>query len=107
MGVVFGRISEELPRHTVVMEKATYQIRRYDPSIAVMCDYRQGWGTSADGGPFGSLARYIGVFSTPENMAKTQKAEPIAMTAPVLIDAGTNRPCLRSGQLLHDRGSPT
>ena len=91
MGVVFGRISEELPRHTVVMEKATYQIRRYDPSIAVMCDYRQGWGTSADGGPFGSLARYIGVFSTPENMAKTQKAEPIAMTAPVLIDAGTNR----------------
>ena len=91
MGVVFGRIAEEMPRHTIVQRNATYQIRRYEPSIAVMCDYSKGWGTSSDGTPFGSLARYIGVFGNPENMQPSKgKAEPIAMTAPVLIDSGAD-----------------
>ena len=87
MGMVFGRIAEELPRHSIVSKHATYQIRRYEPSIAVQCDYSRGWGNSSDGTPFGSLARYIGVFSEPENV----KRQPIAMTAPVLIDAGTEK----------------
>lgn len=53
----------------------------------MQCDYSKGWGQSADGTPFGSLARYIGVFSTPENVGKAApKPEAIAMTAPVLID---------------------
>lgn len=87
MGVVFGKISEELPRHSVVFKAASYTVRRYEPSVAVQCDYTQGWGRSADGGPFGALARYIGVFSQPENVAKSHgKPEPISMTAPVLID---------------------
>ena len=89
MGMVFGRIAEEMPRHTVVQARASYEIRRYEPSVAVMCDYASGWGASADGTPFGSLARYIGVFGRPENVqthAKAAKPEPIAMTAPVLID---------------------
>lgn len=87
MGVVFGKISEEMPRHSVVQTAATFTIRRYEPSIAVMCDYSKGWGDTGDGKVFGSLARYIGVFSTPENVAKSKQApEPIAMTAPVLID---------------------
>ena len=59
--MVFGRIAEEMPRHTVVQTRASYEIRRYEPSVAVMCDYATGWGASADGTPFGSLARYIGV----------------------------------------------
>ena len=55
MGMVFGRIAEELPRHSIVSKHATYQIRRYEPSIAVQCDYSRGWGNSSDGTPFGSL----------------------------------------------------
>ena len=54
MGMVFGRIAEELPRHSIVSKHATYQIRRYEPSIAVQCDYSRGWGNSSDGTPFGS-----------------------------------------------------
>ena len=53
MGMVFGRIAEELPRHSIVSKHATYQIRRYEPSIAVQCDYSRGWGNSSDGTPFG------------------------------------------------------
>ena len=57
-----------------------------------MCDYSNGWGVSSDGTPFGSLARYIGVFGNPANVQKQQQApEPIAMTAPVIIDAGSSR----------------
>lgn len=90
--MVFGRIAEEMPRHTVLKNATTYQVRRYEPSIAAMCDYTDGWGTSRDGTPFGSLARYIGVFGKPDNVQKQHaSAEPIAMTAPVLISAGTSR----------------
>ena len=58
---IFGRIAEETPRHVVVLNTPSYQIRRYEPSVAVLCDYAKGWGMSSDGTPFGSLARYIGV----------------------------------------------
>ena len=91
MGVVFGKISEELPKHSVVATAANFTVRHYEPSIAAMCDYRSGWGSSSDGTPFGALARYIGVFSTPENTAAKKEApEPISMTAPVLIDPTRN-----------------
>ena len=84
MGVVFGKISEEMPRHAVVAQAANFAVRRYEASIAVQCDYgANGWGVSSDGSPFGNLARYIGVFSEAHN----QQKQPIAMTAPVLIDA--------------------
>lgn len=83
MGSVFGRIAEELPRHTVLANATHFTVRRYEPSIAVQCDYSKGgWGVASDGSPFGKLARYIGVFSQPDNVEK----QPIAMTAPVLID---------------------
>ena len=86
MGMVLGRIGEEMPRHSIVSTHAGYQIRRYEPSIAAMCNYSKGgWGQGSDGGPFGSLARYIGVFGKPEN-----NKEPIAMTAPVLIDSASD-----------------
>jgi hypothetical protein len=92
MGMVFGRISEEMPRYAVVHKGANFQIRRYEPSIAVMTEFSKGWGSSSDGSPFGALARYIGVFSTPENMQeRIKQPEPIAMTAPVLIDPVKDR----------------
>jgi hypothetical protein len=89
MGVVFGKISEELPRYTTVFtaSDASYTVRRYQPAVAACANYTASWGTSGDGSPFGALARFIGVFGTPENMQpERQKSEPIAMTAPVLID---------------------
>ena len=51
MGVVFGKISEELPRHSVVFKASSYTVRRYEPSVAVQCDYTQGW----DGLPMADL----------------------------------------------------
>jgi len=88
MGMIFGKISEELPRHSVIATQATYVIRRYEPSIAAVCDYTNGWGsTSSDSAPFGSLARYIGVFGAAENVqSRSAASEKIAMTAPVVID---------------------
>lgn len=87
MGMVLGRISEEMPQHTVVATAATYEIRKYARSIVVQCSYgKGGWGDSADGSPFGALARYIGVFGEAQNVAQAG-AEKIAMTAPVLVTA--------------------
>eukprot|EP00756_Hemistasia_phaeocysticola_P017064 Hpha_TRINITY_DN15515_c1_g4::TRINITY_DN15515_c1_g4_i2::g.106029::m.106029 len=82
MGVVFGKISQELPRYAEVAKTSTYQVRLYQPAVAVVTNYTREWGDGADGQPFGALAKYIGVFSTPQNAPET----PIAMTAPVLID---------------------
>ena len=88
MGVVFGKISEELPRHVVLYNASTFVVRRYEPAVAAVTNYASAWGESSDGRPFGSLARYIGVFSKPENAP----AVPIAMTAPVIIDPAADRP---------------
>ena len=69
MGVVFGKIAEELPRNYVVHTASTYAVRRYEPSIAATCSYGASrWGQrSSDRSPFGALANYIGVFSKPAN----------------------------------------
>jgi hypothetical protein len=45
--MVFGRISEEMPRYAVVHKGANFQIRRYEPSIAVMTE-AQGLGGGTD-----------------------------------------------------------
>lgn len=86
MGAVFGKVEQELPRHSVLHQAAGYCVRRYQPSIAATVSYgAAGWGErSADRRPFGDLARYIGVFSKPAN----EESKSISMTAPVLIDAG-------------------
>lgn len=92
MGVVFGKISEELPRHSVVTTAAGFTVRHYEPSIAAVAEYGKAWGQSSDGSPFGHLARYIGVFSQPENMAAGGSApEAVSMTAPVLINASSEK----------------
>ncbi len=90
MGAVFGKVAEELPRSVTVHTAATYQVRRYEPSIAATHEYGEGgWGSASDRSPFGALARYIGVFSKPHNVKQEQgRGERIAMTAPVYIDTG-------------------
>ena len=91
MGAVFGAVREELPRHTTVISTDAFVVRRYAPSVAAVSHYGAGgWGEASDGSPFGALARYIGVFSTPENSAAGSAPERIAMTAPVLIDTSTD-----------------
>ncbi len=64
MGAVFGRITEELPRHTVLATFPTYNIRRYEPSIAAISEYSSAWGTSSDSTPFGALARECKIQAT-------------------------------------------
>ena len=83
MGSAIGKITEELPRHEVVAKTAAYEIRRYAPCVVVETSYtsRRGMMEGDQGGPFMRLAKFIGVMAKPENEA----AEPIAMTAPVLM----------------------
>ena len=87
MGMVFGKISEEIPRHSLVYNATGFHVRKYEPSIAAVCKYDGSWGVGSDGSPFGKLARYIGVFSKPENSGSSSAPEAISMTAPVLIDS--------------------
>ena len=98
MGMVLGIVREEMPQFTLVHKAATYEVRRYGPSVIAECSYGGHWGDSNDGRPFGALARYIGVFGDPQNKKQdsiamtapvlvTPTREPIAMTAPVLVTA--------------------
>jgi len=105
--MIFGKISEEMPLHTLIESSQAFSVRRYQPALAAVCTYSKGWGQGSDGEPFRQLAKYIGVFSKPHNvkamlrdksdaMAPTDvsdpdmKPEPIAMTAPVVIDASSS-----------------
>lgn len=103
---IFGAIPYEQPRYTVLQKfSATggcpaFEIRKYEPAVAAevhasdmphITDKEKF--TSA---AFRTLAKYIGVFSKPENTAAegvamtspvTMQAEPIAMTSPVTMQA--------------------
>ena len=84
MGMVFGKISVETPKYTVVKSCDGYEIREYPPAVAAEITYDPSeFKDNRDGG-FTVLAKYIGVFGKPEN----QKPEKIAMTAPVITKEG-------------------
>lgn len=86
MGMILGIVREEMPRHSVVHRAASYEVRRYAPSVVAETNFDSAWGSGSDGQPFGALARYIGVFGTPQNRAAGGAGgQPIAMTAPVLV----------------------
>lgn len=112
MGSVLGIISEETPKHEVVKKYEGYEVRCYAPSIVaeVTSDSIKSDEIKTDRDfskmAFPLLAKYIGVFSTPENtqgnkpqaMAMTapvimsaQKSEAMAMTAPVVMEAKDSR----------------
>ena len=79
MGSVFGKESVKEPPHEVLLAhrngKTPYEMRRYGVRYAAWTPYEGGDNSS----PFRSLARYIGVFGTPENEGK----EAIAMVRPI------------------------
>ena len=82
MGMVFGKIDVECARYTVQRQLAKgMEIRRYAPCVAVETPCTA---LSKDNdGAFRRLAKYIGVFGTPQNSA----AQAVAMTAPVVNHA--------------------
>ncbi len=55
MGMVLGIVREEMPQFTLVHKAATYEVRRYGPSVIAECSYGGHWGDSNDGRPFGAL----------------------------------------------------
>jgi len=81
MGSVFGKESVKEPPFEVIVERSTaktsYELRKYGKRFAASVEYSAG--TSS---PFGTLAKYIGVFGTPQNEGSTS----IAMTAPVVME---------------------
>ena len=100
MGIVFGKVSAKEPPFEVVLERRTvptpYELRKYGTRYAASVEYVSA-GADDTSTPFGLLAKYIGVFGTPQNegsgsIAMTapvimeQKPKPIAMTAPVVME---------------------
>ncbi|PON37097.1 SOUL heme-binding protein [Parasponia andersonii] len=80
MGMVFGKIRVETPKHQVIHSTPHYEIRRYPPAVVAQVTYDPSqFGGDKDGG-FAVLANYIGAFGKPQNT----KPEKIAMTAPVI-----------------------
>jgi SOUL heme-binding protein len=104
MGIVFGRISEEIPRYVVVHKTPIYEVWRYsEVSIAAVVHASDLKDPTTHeipnesrftGMAFNILARYIGVFGTPENKMSSNSTDgsisnqsvAIAMTAPVVMD---------------------
>lgn len=80
MGMVFGKITVETPKHQVINSTPDYEIRRYPPAVVAQVTYDPTqFGGNKDGG-FTLLANYIGALGNPQNT----KPEKIAMTAPVI-----------------------
>jgi len=90
MGMVFGMIREEMPKFKNHGNLAGMQCREYEPYWVAK--------TSSDAYPeartenefqstaFRTLAKYIGVFSAPQNQSQEHgNQETIAMTAPVVM----------------------
>lgn len=86
MGMVFGKSGVAEPVFTLLHERAgenipvPYEVRQYGERFAIEAAYDD---NNDDNSPFRLLARYIGVFGTPQN----QQSKPIAMTAPVATSA--------------------
>jgi hypothetical protein len=90
MGSVFGKESVKEPPFDILLQrkniKTTYELRQYGERFAASVTYASGDDTSS---PFGTLAKYIGVFGTAQNEGSTS----IAMTAPVIMEQdGTKKP---------------
>jgi hypothetical protein len=84
MGSVFGKQTVLEPAFDILLDRVrattTYEIREYGERFAAEVSYSDG-----EGSPFMVLAKYIGVFGSPEN----EGSESISMTAPVVIQGGT------------------
>jgi hypothetical protein len=86
MGSVFGKSSVAEPAFEVLYKHGNtfeYELRRYGERFAAQASYK-----GSDDSPFSILAKYIGVFGTPENDGQ----QAMAMTAPVVIDSSRKQP---------------
>ncbi|KAL7437711.1 hypothetical protein ACHAXM_005797 [Skeletonema potamos] len=102
MGTVFGKESVEEPPHDTLLSRrnanTSYELRKYGLRFAATITYKN-TGENSTSSPFGALAKYIGVFGTPQNegdtsiqmtapvvMENSNKGTQIAMTAPVVME---------------------
>ncbi|MCO5563720.1 hypothetical protein L7F22_017367 [Adiantum nelumboides] len=81
MGLILGKISVETPKYNVLASGTDFEIREYAANIVAEVTYDP---AKTKGGGFMILANYIGALGNPQNVKGEQKAEKIAMTAPVL-----------------------
>ena len=90
MGSVFGKESVEEPPHDTLLKRTdattTYELRKYGERFAATVTYKK-TDNKSENSPFRALAKYIGVFGTPQNEGDTS----IAMTAPVVME-NENKP---------------
>lgn len=95
MGIVFGKIDVEMPKHKVVFASDGYEVWKYPPSVAAVVEATR---LSADNPPTGkefstqafrALGGYIGVFQDAQNVKPNSdndnESEKVAMTAPVVM----------------------
>ncbi|KAF0696790.1 Aste57867_12452 [Aphanomyces stellatus] len=94
MGSVIGKISEETPHFESVGRIKDIEIRSYDAVyMASVSSTDVPTATTQNeftGTAFRALAKYIGVFATPENKPRdgtSEGGEAIAMTAPVVMNS--------------------
>ena len=91
MGTIFGKQSVAEPAFEVILNRGQqgvpYEIRRYGTRFAAQVEYSPNAADKDDGTPFRLLARYIGVFGTPEN----ERATAISMTAPAVKADGNDK----------------
>ena len=91
MGSVFGKETVAEPAFDVLLSRAgtdynvqtTYEIRKYGERFAAEVSYTNPNDVNSS---FGTLARYIGVFGTPENEGGIS----ISMTAPVVMTGSSS-----------------
>merc|ERR1712166_1493675 len=108
MGIVFGSIDVEQASYTVeaTMHQpplGTIEVRKYHSALAAQVDSR----SSSEDQAFKNLARYIGVFGTPENQGAGTAPETVAMTAPVVNSHETMQFILPAGLTLDTAPKPT
>ncbi|KAL8287307.1 hypothetical protein RQP46_003759 [Phenoliferia psychrophenolica] len=87
VGIVFGKITTEVPHHTVIASKEGYEIRTYSPQLIATYSTPSSALTSDNG--FRALAGYCGIF-TKAKQVDDGKKKSMAMTAPVLMEGMDN-----------------
>ncbi|CAJ1406065.1 unnamed protein product [Effrenium voratum] len=89
MGMMVGVIREETPKHKVLGTLAGLQCREYAAQFVAKVSSagypEAGTQEEFSNAAFRTLAKYIGVFTTPQNKANASGGEAIAMTAPVVM----------------------
>lgn len=99
----FGKINVECYKYALIKKTDNYELRRYAPALfaQIRCQNK------GDSDSFRALAKYIGVFGTPQNFTTEGAPKAIAMTAPVVNDSNTMKFVLPSGFTLDNAPRPT